>query len=228
MKANLNDVHQHCSLDVLPILFEEAALPAAEKWPFHNTHGQDVYSISVLSKEGNTSPNCTSHLAFLSFLGVPIPSKNEMCLDIQSNCRDYIDVQIESADAYTRCILDSDIEKEMVKIPKTNNETAQSTKSGALTKVLLRQASLKSGGKLMQPLMTYGSMLLKFLFKDKASIERGLDTPNNRWRRYKRASPFDSRRIVIFFSILSSFGTLVLIYLTLRVREAAADGYVNV
>ena len=37
---------------------------------------------------------------------------------------------------------------------------------------------------------------------DKAISERCHDAPTNRWRRYKRAASFDSRKIVILFSIL--------------------------
>ncbi|KAG2240577.1 hypothetical protein Bca52824_090541 [Brassica carinata] len=62
---------------------------------------------------------------------------------------------------------------------------------------------------------------------DKAISERCHDAPTNRWRRYKRAASFDSRKIVIIFSILSSVGTLILIYLTLRVRLINGDNSFN-
>ncbi|RID77149.1 hypothetical protein BRARA_A00079 [Brassica rapa] len=50
-------------------------------------------------------------------------------------------------------------------------------------------------------------------------------TDSYQWRRYKRAASFDSRKIVILFSILSSVGTLILIYLTLRVRQNGDNSF---
>ncbi|KAH1073292.1 hypothetical protein J1N35_025620 [Gossypium stocksii] len=39
--------------------------------------------------------------------------------------------------------------------------------------------------------------------EDKSSTERVHDAPTNRWRRYKRAASFDSRKIVLLFSIFN-------------------------
>ncbi|EOX92107.1 Uncharacterized protein TCM_001111 isoform 4 [Theobroma cacao] len=162
--------------------------------------GQDVYSISVLPEEGNTSPKCTPQLTFLSLLEVPFSSKNQMCLDAQLSCQNCIDLKVDTEDDYSSCILDINIEKENSDILKSSNETVGNTKSeGVVThlqKVLQRQASLV----------------------DKSSTERVHDAPTNRWRRYKRAASFDSR---------SSVGTLILIYLTLRVRQNG-DGFNHV
>ncbi|WZZ75831.1 hypothetical protein YC2023_087201 [Brassica napus] len=69
--------------------------------------------------------------------------------------------------------------------------------------------------------------VVKALSIHKAISERCHDAPTNRWRRYKRAASFDSRKIVIIFSILSSVGTLILIYLTLRVRLINGDNSFN-
>ncbi|KAB2058124.1 hypothetical protein ES319_A11G213300v1 [Gossypium barbadense] len=81
----------------------------------------------------------------------------------------------------------------------------------------------------MVPLPTKRSLMQKFdtLTGEKSSNERVHDAPSNRWRRYKRAASFDSRKIVLLFSILSSVGTLILIYLTLRVRQTI-DGFNHV
>ncbi|KAE7998078.1 hypothetical protein FH972_002656 [Carpinus fangiana] len=231
LKPSFDEVNQNCSIDILPILLEEASFPERLNCPSHSSHGQDVYSISVLSGEGN-SPQCASELAFLSFLEVANPSKNQMCLDAQLNCQNCIDLKMKSVDAIPPCIVDISIEKEYSKKPESTDEAVESLKGeGVLThlqKVLWRQASLKIGGKLMQLLTNYGTS------RDKSVTERAHDTPNNRWRRYKRSASFDSRKIsfdsrkiVLLFSILSSLGTLVLIYLTLRVRQSS-DGYVHV
>ncbi|XP_021301243.1 uncharacterized protein LOC110429498 isoform X1 [Herrania umbratica] len=209
IKPSFDETHQHCSLDVLPILIEETSFPAREKCSLKTSHGQDVYSISVLPEEGNTNPKCTPQLTFLSLLEVPFSSKNQMCLDAQLSCQNCIDLKVDSEDDYSSCILDINIEKENSDILKSSNETVGNTKSeGVVThlqKVLQRQASLV----------------------DKSSTERVHDAPTNRWRRYKRAASFDSRKIVLLFSILSSVGTLILIYLTLRVRQNS-DGFNHV
>lgn len=90
---------------------------------------QDVYGISVLPDEGNTSPNCTSQLTFLSFLEVPFPSKSRTSLDTQLDCHKCIDLQMKSADTYSSCIMDINIEKENLETLKSNDETFGSIKS---------------------------------------------------------------------------------------------------
>ncbi|KAG6660971.1 uncharacterized protein LOC122303623 isoform X2 [Carya illinoinensis] len=219
LEPSFDEISQHCSIDILPILLERPSFPERLNCPFHSSHGQDVYSISVLSNEGN-DPQCASELAFLSFLEVANPSNDQMCLDAQLNCQNCIDFQMKSADAIPPCIVDINIGKESSKTPKSTDETVESLKSeGVLTRVLWRQASLKIGGKIVQ--------LLTNTSRDKSGNERTYDTSNNRWRKYKRATSFDSRKIVLLFSILSSLGTLVLIYLTLRVRQNG-DAYARV
>lgn len=223
LNQSFDEVNQHCSIDILPILLEGASFPARLSCPLHNSHGQDVYSISVLSGEGK-SPQCASELAFLSFLEVANLSKNQMCLDAQLNCQNCIDLPVKSADPISPCIVDLNIEKEYSKTPESNDEAVESLKSeGALThlqRVLWRQASHIIGGKLMQLFMNVGTS------RDKSVTERAHDTANNRWRRYKRSNSFDSRKIVLLFSIMSSLGTLVLIYLTLKVRQSG-ENYVH-
>ncbi|KAJ7956816.1 Adenine deaminase [Quillaja saponaria] len=88
-------------------------------------------------------------------------------------------------------------------------------------RMLQGQVDLLVSGKPMQLLMNF------ITSRDKSVIERIHDIPNNRWRRYKRTASFDSRKIALLFSILSSLGTLVLIYLTLRVRQKG-DGFVHI
>ncbi|XVF15189.1 hypothetical protein REPUB_Repub09cG0129100 [Reevesia pubescens] len=202
IKPSFEETNQHCSLDVLPILIEETSFPVREKCSLKTSHGQDVYSISMLPEEGNTSPKCKPQLTFLSLLEVPFPSKNQMCLDAQLSCQNCFDLKVDSEDSYSSCLLDINIEKEAPGILKSSDETVGNSKSeGVVThlqKVLQRQASLTV---------------------DKSLTERVHDAPTNRWRRYKRAASFDSRKIVLLFSILSSVGTLILICLTLRVRQ---------
>ncbi|XP_022774975.1 uncharacterized protein LOC111316971 isoform X2 [Durio zibethinus] len=192
IKPSCDETNQHCSLDVLPILIEETSFPVREKCSLNTLHGQDVYSISLLPEEGNTSPKCTPQLTFLSLLDVPFSSKNHMCLDAQLSCQNYIDLKVDSEDAYSSCILDTNIEKETPDILKSSDETVGNSKSeGVVThlqKVLQRQASSNV---------------------DKSSTERVHDAPTNRWRRYKRVASFDSRKIVLLFSIFGGVSCLV-------------------
>ncbi|XWS41576.1 hypothetical protein CRYUN_Cryun17cG0093600 [Craigia yunnanensis] len=206
IKPSFDETNQHRSLDVLPILIEESSFPVREKCSLNTSRGQDVYNISVLPEEGK-SPKCTPQLTFLSLLEVPFSSKNQTCLDAQLSCQNCIDLKVDSEDAYSSCILDINIEKETPDKLKSSDETVVNSKSEGivthLQKVLQRQASL---------------------YVDKSPTERVHDAPTNRWRRYKRVASFDSRKIVLLFSILSSVGTLILIYLTLRVRQSI-DGF---
>ncbi|KAK3225938.1 hypothetical protein Dsin_005800 [Dipteronia sinensis] len=202
VKPSFDEVNHHCTLDVLPILIEETSFPVREKSSFHSSRVQDVYDISMLPEEGNTSPQCASQLTVLSFVEVPFPSKSQMCLEAQLDCQNCIDLQMKSADAYSSCIVDINVDKENPETLKTNAEIVGNVKSEGMAshmqKVLQRQASLNI---------------------DKSLTERIHDAPINRWRRYRRAASFDSRKVVLLFSFLSSLGTLVLIYLTLRVRQ---------
>ncbi|XP_037493856.1 uncharacterized protein LOC105647814 isoform X2 [Jatropha curcas] len=166
VKPSFDEVNQQCTLDVLPLLFEEASFPMEKKCAFQTQHGQDVYSISMLSEEDKVNSKCTSQLALLSFVELPVSPKKQICLDPQLNCQNFIGLQMESADAYSPCIVDINIEMENFEKPKSNDETVGSIKSeGLLTGVLQRQASLKTCGRFMQLLSNPGSTLLKLISK---------------------------------------------------------------
>nr|KJB44167.1 hypothetical protein B456_007G238400 [Gossypium raimondii] len=135
IKPSLDETNQHCSLDVLPILIEETSFSAREKCSLNTSHGQDVYSISVLPEEGNMSPKCTPQLTFLSLLEVPFSSKNQMCLDAQLSCQNCVDLKVDSEDAYSSCILDINIEKETPDLLKSNDEIVGNSKSEGVVTV---------------------------------------------------------------------------------------------
>ncbi|KAF8019046.1 hypothetical protein BT93_H3811 [Corymbia citriodora subsp. variegata] len=216
---------QHCQLGLYPVFIDEASLPMKLNCPFHHSQApdNDVYSISMLPEEDEMSSQCGSKLAVLGLLEVQDPCENQICFDGHANCEDCFGFQKESLEAYPQCVIDIDIEKETGEESKPQEESHGNKNSDSLLsntpRVLQRQVSLKTGEKLAQLLMDHSAMLLKLPNKEKPVTERFHDSSNNRWRRYKRAASFDSRKIVILFSILSSFGTLVLIYLTLRVRQ---------
>lgn len=185
--------------------------------------GQDVYSMSVLPDEPDANLPCESKLSILSLLEVSNSFKSQKCLDAQLNCQDYIKLPMEKTESYSPRSVDVDIEKGNIETPITDEEMDGRLKAeGPLThmqRVMNREISLHIGGKLMQLLIDHSLMLLKFTSRDKSVIERVHDTPNNRWRKYKRSTSFDSRKVVLMFSVLSSMGTMILIYLTLRVRQ---------
>ncbi|CAG7886014.1 uncharacterized protein LOC103853564 isoform X2 [Brassica rapa] len=191
-------------IDVSPLLAkeeeeEETAFPLRDDRPLV----QDVCTISVLPDEGNPVPQCTSQFTLFSFVKALLPSKNQMFIDAQLNCQktqNRINVLLGGTDSYQSCVVDINVEK------GNDGEAAGNVKSESvhMQKVLQRQASMTT---------------------DKAISDRCHDAPTNRWRRYKRAASFDSRKIVILFSILSSVGTLILIYLTLRVRQNGDNSF---
>ncbi|KAG2242017.1 hypothetical protein Bca4012_022430 [Brassica carinata] len=207
-KPSLSDVVNHSVIDVSPLLVkeeEETAFPLRET----TSLVQDVCTISVLPDEGNTIPQCTSQFTLFSFLKALLPSKNQMLLDAQLNCQktqNRINVLLGGTDSYQSCVVDINLEKGNVVDEAHDRGVLGSVKSESvlMQKVLQRQASMTT---------------------DKAISERCHDAPTNRWRRYKRAASFDSRKVVILFSILSSVGTLILIYLTLRVRQSGDNSF---
>ncbi|KAL7255064.1 hypothetical protein ACSBR1_009263 [Camellia fascicularis] len=192
--------------------------------------GQDVYSILVLPDEGTTNLQCESQLLFLGHSEVPNSTDSQMCLDAELNCQNYVNLDIENANAYPPCLVDMDIEKGNLETAKTNDEDVEKLKiEGPLThlqKTLQRQISLQIGEKFVQLLMNDSLVFPKFPSRDKSTVEKVHETPNNRMRKYKRSTSFNSRKVVVLFSVLSSMGTIILIYLTLRVRQIG-DGYIH-
>ncbi|XP_074304643.1 uncharacterized protein LOC141639407 [Silene latifolia] len=172
---------------------------------------QEFCRILVLTEEGKA-------------IGMGTPLTNS-----QSGSRlqspDSVDA-MGNSDPFPPFVVTVDIEQGCTDGPNINQDTCGTIKTDvALTKPLRRQNSLQIGGSI-PPLMNHILMLLKFDAKDKQGLERSHDGAYNRWKKCKRPNLFDSRRIVILFSILSSMGTLVLIYLTLRVRQVS-DGYIH-
>lgn len=168
--------------------------------------GCDAYSVVVLSDEGNPGLECELPTTLST------PLKSQLSLDARLSNQSYINMMVENAIAYSTCTIDVDIEK-------GNSETRTKEESllkneQVLTKSLQKQISFDMGGKYMQLLMNHSLMLSKFSTK---AAEKVLDAPRS--RKYKRAASMNSRKVVLLFSVLSSLGTIILIYLTLRVRQ---------
>ncbi|KAE8673959.1 putative mitochondrial adenine nucleotide transporter BTL3-like isoform X1 [Hibiscus syriacus] len=135
IKPSFDETSRHCSLDVLPIVIEETSFPMREKCRLNTAHGQDVYSISVMPEEGNKNPKCTPQLTFLSLVEVPFSSKNQIRVDAQLSCHNCIDLKVDSEDAYSSCVLDINIEKEIPDILTSTDEIVGNSKSEGVLKV---------------------------------------------------------------------------------------------
>ncbi|XP_076931677.1 uncharacterized protein LOC143596904 isoform X2 [Bidens hawaiensis] len=157
----------------------------------------DAYSIVVLSDESQLP----MALSTPSTADICIPLKSQLSLDARLG-----NLLMEDAVAYSTCTVDDDIEKGE-KLKSQCNEQ----------KSLQKQISFDMGGKYMQLLMNHSLMLSKFSTRGTIATEKLLDAPKS--RKYKRAASFSSRKVVLLFSVLSSLGTMILIYLTLRVRQ---------
>ncbi|XP_021752284.1 uncharacterized protein LOC110717812 [Chenopodium quinoa] len=176
---------------------------------------QDFCRILVRSddEQGNANTQCG------------LQSDSQTCVDASVICHKPVDDK--NSDSFPSCLVTVDIEKGANDVSKIDQETCGSIKTEiSLTKPLRRQNSIQTGGESIPPLMNHILMLLKFNAKDRQPMEKAHDATHNRWRKYKRPGLFDSRRIVLLFSILSSMGTIVLIFLTLRVRQVS-EGYIH-
>ncbi|KAM0038936.1 hypothetical protein Hdeb2414_s0012g00376311 [Helianthus debilis subsp. tardiflorus] len=167
--------------------------------------GCDTYSIVVLSDECELPMDLSTPSAEEAC----IPLKSQLSLDARLSNQSYIDMMVENADAYSTCTIDDDAEKGG-KLETQCNEQV-------LTKSLQKQISFDMGGRYMQLLMNHSLMLSKYSTRDRIATEKILDAPKS--RKYKRAASFSSRKVVFLFSVLSSLGTVILIYLTLRIRQ---------
>lgn len=76
-----------------------------------------------------------SQLAFLRFVEVPSPTKDQMCMDEQLSCQDCVDLEKNSTDNYSLCIVDVSVEKECLQQPVFNDESAESLKSESILNV---------------------------------------------------------------------------------------------
>ncbi|XP_022870260.1 uncharacterized protein LOC111389566 [Olea europaea var. sylvestris] len=180
-----------------------------------------------LPDEGTANPESKPQLNVVSHMENLNTTKSEMHFNAESDLQNDSNLKTGEANNYVPCILDVDIEKGNPHNPKSNDESVVNLKTDdSLVRALQREISLQLGGKFMQLLMNHASDLPKFASRDKYLIDRIYDTHTNRSRKYKRSASFNSRRVVLLFSVLSSMGTIILIYLTLRVRQIG-DGSGN-
>ncbi|XP_068642996.1 uncharacterized protein [Aristolochia californica] len=217
LKPEADGVADRYCLDVFPVLLEQPSLPLRLKCPCGSLQDQDPFTIS---EKENTVQQIQSPLAIFRLLEVPSLTKSQICLDDPCHIRNNIDQQIENGDKFSPCRVGIDIREEPLEMAKTkvaNLESPYRT-DGALKRVLLRKSSLQKGVKVMQFLLDQSSVLLRCSSKDKTNNTRAFEAPSYHWQRNKYFL-IDSRKVVLFFSILSSLGTMILIYLTLRIKH---------
>ncbi|KAI4385243.1 hypothetical protein MLD38_003294 [Melastoma candidum] len=139
--------------------------------------------------------------AVLCLVEVVEQSRDSGRLDSAACNDDCIKVELEKAgEDYSHCIVLDIVPESCSQAAGCRGEHHGSNVDNLPTnmlKVFQRQTSLKT---------------------EKPAAEKVTDSSNNKWRKYKRAASFDSRKVVILFSVLSIIGSLVLIYLTLRVK----------
>ncbi|XP_055834103.1 uncharacterized protein LOC129902739 isoform X2 [Solanum dulcamara] len=153
------------------------------------------------------------NLSNLNLVKTPIP------MDSQANGGNHANLKNDSADVYGSYCFAIDIDKGKIEAPKSTEEMSGNVKTDdCISSMFQREISSLMGGKFMQLLMNNNIELPKFACKDKCLTEKVYDIPSNRLRKYKRSASFNSRRVVLLFSFLSCMGTIILIYLTLRVR----------
>lgn len=159
--------------------------------------------------------------------------QSRICLDPQMKHENKVSVPMGKIEAFPHCIMDMDIGNGDTRMLRNNSDNVEKLKieemiknESPLMKVLQRQISLPVGEKLFQLLTSDRFVLPKFNCTDKSASEKLHETPTYRSRKYKRSASFSSRKVVFMFSLLSSLGTLVLIYLTLRVRQMG-DNYLG-
>ncbi|KAL8217953.1 hypothetical protein R6Q57_021326 [Mikania cordata] len=155
-----------------------------------NAQDGDAYSV-VLSNECElpidlSSPTTTE---------VCNPLKSQLSLDARLSNQSNINMMVENAVAYSTFIIDNDVEKGVKSEPQCNEQV--------LMKSLQKQISFDMGGKYMQLLMNHSLMLSKFSTRDRSATEKILDVPKS--RKYKRASSFNSRKVVLLFSVFKPY-----------------------
>lgn len=184
--------------------------------------GQDC--IALLPDQPTSISLCETKLPFLKVLQVPQPLKHSLSLDAVLISQNKVNRYMDDVDIFYPLVADVDLEKGKSEKPKIKVEPTTSVKNdNPFTKTIQRQMSVPMGEKIMQMLTDHSLVLPKFTFREKIVPENIGEMPSNRLRKYKRSASFNSRKVVLLFSVMSCLGTMILIMLTLRVRQMA-DG----
>ncbi|KAI3451154.1 hypothetical protein Pfo_007819 [Paulownia fortunei] len=189
---------------------------------------QNVHSVVMGLQDGGAANPQYEPVPNVCHVEVPNVMENEMCLNSEPNLLIHTNLKMDKVNNYSPCNLNVDIEKGKAEIPKSTEDSIGYLKpDDSLARALQREICVQLGGRFMQFFMNQSPDLPKVTSKDRFVAERVYDMPTNRSRKYKRSTSFNSRRVVLLFSVMSSMGTIILIYLTLRVR-LINDGSGNV
>ncbi|CAA2993400.1 Hypothetical predicted protein [Olea europaea subsp. europaea] len=163
----------------------------------------DVHCAVMLPKEATVNTQCEPQLELLNCAEVSNMMKIEICSNGESNLLNYNNLKMDEANSSASFVSNVDIEKGM---PESGKSVVNLKHDDSLARELLTEITLWVRGKFVQPLMNHRP-------------ERVRDKPTtNGSRKYKRLVSLNSRRVLLLFSALSSVGTVILIYLTLRMR----------
>ncbi|KAL8127479.1 uncharacterized protein LOC141721404 isoform X1 [Apium graveolens] len=185
---------------------------------------QDQDCVALLPDQAPNMPLCETKVPFVKVLQVPRPLKHALSLDAVLISQNKVNQYMDDVDVIYPFIADVDLEKGNSEKPKTKTEPTTNVKNdNPFTKTIQRQMSVPMGEKIMQVLMDHSLVSPKFSSREKIVPENIGDMPSNRLRKYKRSASFNSRKVVLLFSVMSCLGTVILIMLTLRVRQMA-DG----
>ncbi|KAK9075049.1 hypothetical protein SSX86_003368 [Deinandra increscens subsp. villosa] len=178
----------------------------------------DSFSAVDLPDEDNIVPHCEPSVALPNSMEVYVPLASQLLMVDQTKSQTYIMKMMESAEDCSKCSEKYvDIEKGKSGTTGINEETVGNLKNEEVQmKSLQKQISFDMGGKYLQFLINHSLILPKFSTRG----EKVAEAP--RMRKYKRTTSFNSRKVALMFSVLSSLGTIILIYLTLRVRQMSA------
>ncbi|KAL8253450.1 hypothetical protein R6Q59_037143 [Mikania micrantha] len=175
--------------------------------------GSDSFSYVDLPDKGNTEPHCELPV-YLNSTEVFVPLESQLSMTDQTNNQAYTKM-VEMAYDCSKCSEEYvDIERGKSETLGFNEETVGNLKiEEGQMKSLQKEISFELGGKYMQFLMNHSLILPKF----SAQGEKVIEAP--KMRKYKRTTSFNSRKVALVFSLLSSLGTIILIYLTLKVKQ---------
>ncbi|GJV03949.1 hypothetical protein Tco_1337518 [Tanacetum coccineum] len=134
-------------------------------------------------------------------MDVYVPLKIKLAFDYQM-------MMVRNAIEYFECI-----EKD-VDIEKGDSETLR---YASFFCKLKKQISFEMGGKCMQ--LLNNRSLTKFSTRGKTAAGKALEALKMRNYNYKHIGSFNPRKVALLFSALSSLGAIVLICLTLRVKQ---------
>ncbi|KAL8233298.1 hypothetical protein R6Q57_003076 [Mikania cordata] len=169
----------------------------------------ELNSYVDLPDKGNTEPHCELPVYLNS-----TEFESQLSMTDQTNNQAYTKM-VEMAYDCSKCSEEYvDIERGKSETLGFNEETVGNLRiEEGQVKSLQKEISFELGGKYMQFLMNHSLILPNFSAQGEKVAEA------RKMRKYKRTTSFNSRKVALVFSLLTSLGTIILIYLTLKVKQ---------